>query len=82
MSQTITIYSTSDCAICRALMQWLDSKSIDYTKVIVDQVDGGIQDLMKVSGGAIGVPFTVIDRDGQVTKVSGFDRGSIQSALD
>lgn len=79
--RTITIYSTSDCGICRSLMHWLDGKSIAYRKIVVDEEPQGMSELMTVSEGRIGVPFTVIDNDGQITKVSGFDRRAIEQAI-
>lgn len=77
----ITIYSTTSCGVCHALMKWLDSKGLTYRTVIVDEEPQGMTELMTVSGGAIGVPFTVIEDDGRETKISGFNRGAIENAL-
>ncbi len=78
----ITIYSTSTCSFCRALMGWLDSKKIAYTKVITDEDPAGMMEFMNVNDGAIGVPFTVIkDTEGNVTKISGFDQGKFKQVL-
>jgi glutaredoxin len=77
----ITVYSTTSCGVCHALMKWLDSKDVPYRNVVVDAEENGIAELMTVSGGAIGVPFTVIEHDGATTTISGFDRGAFQRAL-
>lgn len=78
----ITIYSTSTCSFCHALMGWLDSNKIAYKKVVTDEDEAGMVDFMKVNDGMIGVPFTVIkDTDGTVTKISGYDQGKFRQVL-
>lgn len=78
----ITIYSTSTCSFCHALMGWLDKQKISYTKVVTDEDPVGMVEFMKVNDGAISVPFTVIeDPDGTVTKISGYDQGKFKQAL-
>lgn len=78
----VTVYSTSNCGICQGEMQWLDSIGVTYIKKIVDEDDSAMDDFMAVNDGMIGVPFTVIENEDTVTKVSGFDRAKIQQALD
>lgn len=78
----ITVYSTSSCAICHSLMKWLESKGVAYTNIITDEVPDGIEQLLSVSDGAIGVPFTTIKKDdGSVVKISGFDQSKFTQAL-
>jgi len=78
----ITIYSTSTCSFCHALMGWLDSNKIAYAKVITDEDEAGMMEFMKVNDGMIGVPFTVIkDSDGNITKISGYDQGKFKQVL-
>lgn len=70
----ITVYSTASCGICHALMQWLTKNGRTYHNVVVDEEPAGMAQLMEVSGGAIGVPYTVIEQDdGTIETVSGFD---------
>jgi mycoredoxin len=78
----ITIYSTSTCGICHALMQWLDGKKIAYTKVIVDEDPSGMNDLFAVSSGAISVPYTVVKKDdGSEEKIAGFNQKQFTQVL-
>jgi len=78
----VTIYSTSTCSFCHALMGWLDSNKIAYTKVITDEDPAGMMEFMKINDGMIGVPFTVIkDLDGNITKISGYDQGKFKQVL-
>jgi glutaredoxin len=79
---TITIYSTSICAACHTLTQWLDKINQPYTKKITDEDPAAMAEFMGVNDGMIGVPFSVItDDDGQQTKISGFDQGAFKRAL-
>ncbi len=78
----ITIYSTTTCSFCHALMSMLDSKKIEYTKVVIDEDPAGMNEFMKVNDGSIGVPFTVLkDSEGKVTKISGYDQGKFKEVL-
>ncbi len=78
----VTIYSTSTCTTCKGLMQWFDKQNIAYVHHVVDKEPGGMQTLLDVSDGAIGVPFTVIDMDdGKQVKIAGYDVKEFKTAL-
>lgn len=62
----ITIYTTPTCAYCHALMDWLESKGIEYKEVDAS----GNSDIAVV-------PVTVIGDE----KIVGFDRPAIKRAL-
>lgn len=79
---TITIYSTTICAACHSLTQWLDKIGQTYDKKITDTDPAIMAEFMSVNGGMIGVPFTVIKDDaGNETKISGFNPGAFKKAL-
>lgn len=79
---TITIYSTSVCAACHTLTQWLDRQGIAYTKKITDEDNAVMAEFMSVNDGHIGVPFSVIEKDdGSEVKIGGFDQGKFKQAL-
>ncbi len=78
----VTVFSTTNCGICHALMQWLDKQNVQYVKKVVDEDDGAMEDYMAVNDGAIGTPFTVIKNNGETTKISGFDQGRFKKALE
>lgn len=78
---TITIYTTTHCGVCHALMQWLDSKSITYTNKIVDQNDEHMQEYLSVNDGMIGTPFTVIEHDNNTFKIQGYDQPRFNEIL-
>ena len=63
------------------LTRWLNDKKIKYTEYKVDVNPIAAQQMIQLSGQR-GVPFTTIEKDdGEVVKVLGFDRGSIEAAL-
>lgn len=78
----ITIYSTTQCAACRALTSWLDKKGYAYSKKITDQNDAYMSEFMDLNDGMIGVPFTVIRKNKRVVaKFTGFEPKKIEIAI-
>ena len=62
----IKIYTTPTCAYCHALMDWLESKDIEYVEMDATKEDG-------ISA----VPVTEINGE----RIEGFDRPAIKKAL-
>lgn len=62
----IKVYTTPTCAYCHALMDWLDSKGIEYV-----EVDATKEKDIKT------VPVTEINGE----RIVGFDRPAIKRAL-
>lgn len=77
----ITVYSTTTCPYCNMLKSYLKEKSVAYTEKLVDQDDAARKEMIAASGGFLGVPFTVVDKDGQKSKIIGFDKGKINEAI-
>jgi glutaredoxin len=78
----ITIYSTTTCPYCKMLKDYLTSKTITFTEKLVDINEEAQKEMASVSGGFLGVPFTVIVKDdGTKDTVLGFDQGKINSIL-
>jgi len=64
------------------LKDYLGAKAITFTEKLVDQNDAAREEMMKDSGGFLGVPFTVITLDdGSKETVVGFDKGKINQVL-
>ncbi len=78
---TVTIYSTTTCPYCRMLKTYLDEKNVAYTEKLVDQDDVAREDMMKASGGFLGVPFTVVKKNGETETIVGFDKGKVNQVL-
>ena len=62
----VKVYTTPTCAYCHALMDWLESESIEYTEVDASKYD----DIKSV-------PVTEING----RRIVGFDRPAIKKAL-
>jgi len=78
----ITIYTTSTCPYCNMLKDYLKANSASYEEKTVDLDDAAKEQMMKESGGFLGVPFTVVVKDdGSKDTVIGFDKGKINSIL-
>lgn len=61
--------------------EYLDSKSIKYDNIFVDQDPKAAEEMVKISG-QMGMPFTVITQDdGSQETILGFDRAKIDSVL-
>jgi glutaredoxin len=78
----IIIYSTTTCPYCKMLKEYLSSKSIAFEEKLVDQDENAKRQMMEISGGYLGVPFTlVIKDDGSKMSIVGFDKGKFNSIL-
>lgn len=78
----VTIYSTTTCPYCKMLKSYLEEKKIGFEEKLVDQDDVAKDEMMKASGGFLGVPFTVVVADnGSKSTIIGFDKGKINQVL-
>lgn len=78
----ITIYSTTTCPYCKALKDYLTSKNIVFTEKLVDMDENAQKEMADISGGFLGVPFTLIVKDdGTKDTIMGFDRGKVDQLL-
>ena len=72
----VTVYSTPTCPYCIKAKNYLKEKNVAFTHVDVSSDQGGLQEMIKVSG-QMGVPVLVVD--GEV--IVGFDRPKIDAKL-
>ncbi len=78
----IRIYSTTTCPYCKMLKDYITSKGMDYVEKLVDQDEAAKLEMAGISGGFLGVPFTVIMRDdGTKENIIGFDQGKLDEVL-
>lgn len=77
----VTIYSTTWCGFCKKEKEYLDEKGIKFTDHLVDMDQAKAKEMIDLSG-QMGVPFTVIKRDGKDdVHILGFDKPKIDAAL-
>jgi len=78
----ITIFSTTTCPYCKMLKDYLNQKNIAFTEKLVDIDEAARNEMMTVSGGFLGVPFTAVTKDdGTKETILGFDQGKLNSVL-
>lgn len=76
----ITIYSTSTCPYCQKLKDYLEEKKAAYTEKLIDIDETAKTEMIGISGGFLGVPFSLITfDDGRRETVVGFDKGRFDS---
>lgn len=68
--QTIDIYTTPQCGFCKALKAKLDGKNTLYTSHDVTTNEMDLADMRQLSGGAMSVPVTVINKGTENQKVA------------
>lgn len=82
MQKQITIYSTTTCPYCKMLKDYLTQRDFDFTEKLIDQDEVAMGEVSKISGGFMGVPFSVITGgDGKKETVIGFDKKRIDTIL-
>jgi len=63
------------------LKNYLDEKGFSYKEKLVDQDDAAREEMVNISGGFLGVPYTLIKNNGKEEKIVGFDKGKINSII-
>lgn len=64
------------------LKDYFVSKRLSFEEKLVDQDETAKDEMSQVSGGFLGVPFTVVTKDnGEVVTVIGFDKGKLEQIL-
>lgn len=79
---SVTIYSTTTCPYCKMLKDYLSGHKITFVEKLVDQDDQAREEMMKDSGGFLGVPFTVVvTESGDKSTIIGFDKGKVDGVF-
>lgn len=78
----VIIYTTTTCPYCKMLKTFLGEHNVSYSEKLVDQDDAARDEMMKESGGFLGVPYSIVTTDsGQKEKIIGFDKGKFTEIL-
>lgn len=79
---TYVLYATTSCPYCKMLKDYLVSKNISFEEKLVDQDEATKTEMAGISGGFLGVPFSLITKDnGEKITVVGFDKGKLEEIL-
>lgn len=77
----ITVFSTTTCAYCPMVKEWLKNKGLDYEEVILDKDPTRQQEVLQKSG-SLSVPVTIVEQDdGMEQVVIGYNPGQLASAV-
>lgn len=77
----ITVYTTSTCAYCPMVKEWLKKKELDYEEVVLDKQPERQQEMMEKSG-QMAVPVTLVQKaDDSEEVIIGFNPGQLASAV-
>ncbi len=77
----VTMYTTRTCPFCKMQKDYLNSKNITFSEILVDENPDEAQKMIEISG-QMGVPFTTITKDNEAQEnILGFDKARIDSAL-
>lgn len=64
------------------LKDYLNQKRLVFVEKLVDQDEEARKEMVVASGGFMGVPFTIITKDGgEKETIMGFDKGKINSVM-
>ena len=77
----VVMYTTRTCPFCKMEKDYLNSRNIEFSEILVDENPDEAQKMIEISG-QMGVPFTVITKeDSSSENILGFDKARIDSAL-
>ena len=78
--KNVTVYTTTTCAYCPMVKEWLDKKDIEFEEAVLDKQPERQQEMMDKSG-QMAVPVTLFAyEDGSEQVVVGFNPGQLASA--
>lgn len=81
MAKDVTIYTTSTCAYCHPVKDFLKQKKVNYTEVNLDNQPEKRQELLQISG-QLAVPVTVITKDDDTKEITvGMNLPKLAAAL-
>lgn len=81
MKMNIIVYTTTTCPFCQMLMSYLTERNVPYVEKKVDQDKVATEEMSQLSGGFLGVPFVVIEKDGNRETIIGFDKNRLDAIL-
>jgi len=77
----VKVYTTITCPWCQKTKEFLKEQSVEFTEVNVAEDEQARNEVMEKSG-QMGVPVTIVNKDGDEKVIVGFDTEALKSALD
>jgi len=76
----VTVYSTPTCPWCEKVKEFLTENKVKFTGVDVSENPAKAREMVEKSG-QMGVPVTIIVKDGKEKVIVGFDQDKIAKTL-
>ncbi len=76
----IKVYSTPTCGYCTMLKDFLNSKNVEFEEIDVASDQEAAKEMVEKTG-QMGVPVSVIEKDGKEEIIVGFDQAKIIELL-
>lgn len=81
LDMNIIVYTTTTCPFCNMLISYLKERGLSFSEKKVDQDKSAEVEMAQASGGFLGVPFTVIEKEGNRQTIVGFDKNKLDMIL-
>jgi glutaredoxin len=78
----IVLFGVTTCPYCKMMREYLDDKGLVYDEKLIDQDEEALRELREISGGIIGSPYLLVEKDGREYKLVGFDRDQLNEVFD
>ncbi len=76
----IKVYSTPTCGYCTLLKDFLNGKNVEFEEIDVASNQEAAKEMVEKTG-QMGVPVSVIEKDGKEEIIIGFDQAKISELL-
>ena len=76
----VRVYSTPTCPYCTMVKEFLSENNINYEDLNVAEDRQAAEEMVRKTN-QMGVPVTIIDKDGQEEVIIGFDKDRIADIL-
>ncbi|OGY79450.1 MAG: NrdH-redoxin [Candidatus Kerfeldbacteria bacterium RIFCSPHIGHO2_02_FULL_42_14] len=76
----VTIYTTPTCAYCKMTKSFFKEHNVTYKEIDVAS-DAKAAEVMIQKSGQMGVPVTVVEKEGKAELIVGFDQDKLSTAL-
>lgn len=77
----VVVYGTTSSLYFKMLKDYLKEQNVSFVEKLIDQSESERDEMMSRSGGFLGVPFLVINKNGKEEKVVGFDKNKINELI-
>lgn len=77
----VVVYGASSSLYFKMLKDYLNERGISFVEKLIDQSEESRAEMISKSGGFLGVPFLVVNKNGNEEKVIGFDKNKISELV-